>query len=114
MSTATDQYVLENESRFLEELKAWERTQRIEAKDEWRRRREAARREAQDELARMRADIAAERAHGDSILVDFAALKALNAYTGGRFPEMRTRGPITCAPMNPRMKSLKCFAPILI
>jgi hypothetical protein len=61
-----------------------------------------------------KAGIAAERAHGDSILVDFAALKALNAYTGGRFPEMRTRGPITCAPMNPRMKSLKCFAPILI
>ena len=56
-----------NRVRFLEELKAWERTQRTEAKDEWRRRREAARREAQDELARMRAEIAAERAHAADV-----------------------------------------------
>ena len=56
-----------NRVRFVEELKAWERTQRGEAKEEWRRRREAARNEAIDELARMRAEIAAERAHAAEV-----------------------------------------------
>ncbi len=52
-----------NRVRFLEELRSWERTQRTQAKEEWRTRREAARRDSADELARMRAEIAAEHAH---------------------------------------------------
>ena len=56
-----------NRVRFLEELKAWERTQRAQAKEQWTLRREAARSEAADELARMRGEIAAERAHAAEV-----------------------------------------------
>jgi hypothetical protein len=52
-----------NRVRFREELRSWERSQRAGAKAQWRTRREVARKEAADELARMRAEIAAEQAH---------------------------------------------------
>jgi hypothetical protein len=52
-----------NRVRFLEELRSWERIQRAQARDQWRARREAARKDALDELSRMRAEIAAEQAH---------------------------------------------------
>ena len=59
--------IIANRKRFLEELRSWERTQRAEAREAWARRRGEARAEALGDIARARAETAAERAHATEL-----------------------------------------------
>ncbi len=56
-----------NRKRFLEELREWERAQRHEAREAWHRRLAEAKAEASGEIARVRAEMAAERAHASDV-----------------------------------------------
>ncbi len=53
----------ENYKGFLDQLRQWEKDQRRAARDEWQKKRREARDEAESEIARVRAELAAGRAH---------------------------------------------------
>jgi hypothetical protein len=57
----------ENRRRFLEELRAWERDQRAEARATWKRRRAEVKASAASEIERVRAEMALTREHASAV-----------------------------------------------